>query len=104
MVERPVRPGFVFLDLVFHELLHTWLVENLKWPTPLVVKYKSEQKAVRFHLHLMAVQIFIYKKLGRNDLLNWISDFYPKMGGAYLRAWEIVNAEGYEAFISEIRK
>lgn len=35
MKDQPVRPDFAFVDLVFHELLHTWIVENIKRPTPL---------------------------------------------------------------------
>lgn len=101
---QSVRPDYAFVDLVFHELLHTWLVENLNWPTPLISKYSEEDGSVQAHLHLMAIQKLIYIELGRIDMLNWIGLLYPKMGGVYARSWDIVNnIEGHEAFISEIK-
>lgn len=104
MGDKPTRPNYVFVDLVFHELLHTWLVENLKRPTPLLIRYKDEPKSVLNHLHLMALQIHVYKLLGRQDLLDWIASQYPRLPGVYPRAWEIVSRiEGYEAFIAEIK-
>jgi len=101
--EMPMRPLFTFSDLVFHELLHTWIVENLK-SSALLKKYVNEEQSVRNHLHLMAVQILIYKGLGRQDLLAWLEMQYPRMRGPYSRAWEIVNQEGYEVFIEELKK
>ena len=102
MKDAPVRGDHVFVDLVFHELLHTWVDENISETTPLLLKYKSESASVRAHLHLMALQVLVYKETGRNDLLEWINLQYPRMRGDYPRAWEIVNKEGYEAFIKEI--
>lgn len=90
-----------FADLVFHELTHTWLVENLKG-SELRLKYKNEANSVKSHLHLMAIQNFVYVKLGRPDLVEMIDNSYKKIGGAYARSWEIVQAEGYEAFIKEL--
>jgi len=104
MKDKPVRPNYVFVDLVFHELLHTWLVENLKQPTPLSVKYKNEPRSLVAHLHLIALQIHIYTKLKRSDLLQWIEDYYPNMQGVYPHAWEIVTkTEGHQAFIDEVK-
>jgi hypothetical protein len=103
MGNKPIPPDHAFSDLIFHELLHTWIVENLPWPTPLIEKYKSENGQVLSHLHLMALQKYVYTELGRADLLAWISETYPTMPGAYQRAWEIVDQiEGYQAFIAEI--
>jgi hypothetical protein len=102
METRPLYPDYAFVNLVFHELLHTWVVENFKKPSPLLDKYKAEMPSVRYHLHLMAIQILIYTKLKRPDMLQWLSIDYSNIGGAYARAWEIVNKEGYQAFISEI--
>jgi hypothetical protein len=101
--ERPVRPDYVFADLVFHELLHTWMMENLDWRNSLLLmKYKDELQVIKNHLHLMAMQRFIYQKLGRTDLSGWLAESYPRMG-PYARAWEIVDKiEGHEPFISEI--
>ncbi len=106
MGSKPVRSDDSFADLVFHELLHSWLVENVDFPTPLFDKYKNEERVVRNHLHLMAMQKFIYTELNRNDLVLMIDRQYSTMlGPAYPRAWEIVSKiEGYEAFIAEIKK
>lgn len=106
MGEEPVRSDDSFADLVFHELLHTWIVENVDWPTPLLQKYIGEEPVTRNHLHLMAMQKFIYTKLNREDLLKMIDIQYShSFSQAYVRAWEIVSkVEGHEAFISEIKK
>lgn len=90
-----------FSDLVFHELTHLWLVENLK-NSDLRFKYKDEAPVVRNHLHLMAIQKFVYIKLGRPDLIAMLDRKYKSFGGAYVRAWEIVQLEGFEAFIKEL--
>jgi hypothetical protein len=103
MKERPVLPDLAFVDLVFHEMLHTWMVDNLSRSSPLSQKYKEEPIAVRAHIHLMAMQIHIYTKLGRKAELEWIQETYSKIGGAYARAWSIVQLEGYENFINELR-
>jgi hypothetical protein len=104
MGTRPVRSNDSFNDLVFHELLHTWLSENLGFPTPLIQKYENEEPTVRSHLHLMAMQKYIYSNLNRQDLLNLIDSQYQNMPvPAYNRAWKIVSQiEGYEPFIAEI--
>ena len=89
-----------FVDLVFHELLHTWVVENLEF-SQLRRKYRDEVPSVRSHLHLMAIQKFVYLKLQRPDLVEMLDRLYIRMGGTYGRAWEIVQIEGHEAFIRE---
>jgi len=106
MGTRPVRSDESFADLVFHEMLHTWVTENMTWPTPLTTKYGNEERTVTNHLHLMALQKFVYTELGRADLLRMIDDQYRNMSApAYNRAWEIVSTiEGYEAFIAEIER
>lgn len=104
MGSQPIRSDAEFADLVFHELLHTWVSENVKRPTPLTLKYKDESRPVLAHLHLMAIQKHTYVKLGKMDLVAMIDSHYSNMQGAYPRAWEIVNAiEGYETFIAEIK-
>jgi hypothetical protein len=106
MGSTPPRSDDSFADLVFHEMLHTWIVENLDWPTPLITKYKNEERVVRNHLHLMAMQSYVYTELKRDDLLLMIDRQYSNMPDpGYNRAWEIVSKiEGYEAFISEIKR
>ena len=89
-----------FVDLVFHEVLHTWVFENLKF-SPLRRKYSNELPQVRAHMHLMAIQKFVYLKLQRPDLVELLDRQNKRMGRAYARAWEIVQVEGYEAFLRE---
>lgn len=105
MGDKPVRQGYQFADLVFHELLHTWVRENLSWPSPLYEKYINEPPVVRNHLHLMAVQQYVYLKMGRKDLSDWIDLSYSKMPfPEYNRAWEIVTQiEGAQPFIDEFK-
>jgi len=106
MGDKPVRQGYQFAEQVFHELLHTWVGENLPWPSPLYEKYMNEPPVVRNHLHLMAVQQYVYLKMGRKDLSDWIDLFYSKMPfPEYNRAWEIVTKiEGYQPFVDELKK
>lgn len=103
MKNKPVRPNAALIDLIFHELLHSWVSENIGARTPLLEKYKGETVLVRNHLHLMAIEKYIYLRLRRTDLLRWITLRYPQMLDGYGRAWDIVNRiEGYKAFIAEI--
>jgi hypothetical protein len=92
-----------FVDLVFHELIHTWIVEHLPETTVLLREYASESRVVRNHLHLMALQVMVYRQAGRADLLTMIGELYPRMmEDVYPRAWQIVQAEGAEAFFAEL--
>jgi hypothetical protein len=102
MSPKPVYSEDDFVDLVFHELLHTWVVENLGY-SPLVAKYWDEGSPVRNHLHVMAAQSFVYSRLGRSDLIKMLETTYSRVGGAYARAWEIVQIEGHEPFMKELR-
>ena len=53
----------------------------------------------------MALQVLIYKKLNRQDMLQWDEFFYGKIGKGYQRAWDIVNkTEGPQPFIDEIKR
>jgi len=95
-----------FAAFVFHELLHMWLFENmLKDKSALLEKYKFEHSHVLSHIHLMAIQKFVYLNLGCHDMVAMLSELYSKSSfhSAYKRAWEIVNdIEGYEVVIQDI--
>lgn len=106
MQDKPVRSDDSFADLVFHELLHTWVSENINFPTPLYIKYQNEERVVRNHLHLMALQKYIYTALNRDDLVKMIDRQYSNMPvPAYNRAWKIVTEiEGVEPFIEEVKR
>lgn len=102
---EPVSRGDGFTDLVFHELLHVWVDENINKDTsPLLAKYHKEDCQTKEHLHLMALQKMVYLKINRPDLLSMIDDGYRhKSWDSYRRAWEIVNdIEGHEAVLHDI--
>ena len=55
-----------FSALVFHELLHVWVDENVhKDRSILLQKYRDEDSLVLDHLHLMAIQKMIYLNIKR---------------------------------------
>lgn len=93
------------VDIVYHELLHTYLVDNYPdlLTSPLLTKYRSEDPGVIAHLHLMATQKAVYRALGLESRIESLIDFDSnKYGGAYKRSWDIVNAEGEYKFIAEL--
>jgi hypothetical protein len=103
MSPKDPLPMFGFVDLVFHEFLHNYLVEIVISQTPLLEKYKNESKTFRAHLHLMALQIEVYKDLGMIAELAWVENKYLNYKNDYSRAWETVKAEGSSKFVDELR-
>lgn len=94
-----------FCDLVFHELLHVWVDENINTNKSLLFeKYKYEDHHTLEHLHLMALQKMVYINLSRFDMVAFIDESYRERSLlSYKRAWEIVNEiEGYEAILNDI--
>ena len=87
---------------LFHELLHSFVVENLPESTPLLKKYAAEAPKVLSHLHLFAIEKLVYTRLGRAEDLAWLDFLNKRIGDEYGRAWEIVDhIEGYEKFVAE---
>jgi hypothetical protein len=106
--EAEVRPVYTFVDLVFHELLHTWLKNNFDFSeSDLLLYFKQvehEPQGVLSHLHLMSIQKFIYEQLGMTLYSDWIEDHYVSMGGDLARAWEIISEnDRYLRFVDEVR-
>lgn len=94
-----------FSVLVFHELLHVWVDENInKDFSHILAKYCNEDFDVLDHLHLMAIQKMVYLNIDRPDLLKYIGESYESyQGSIYHRAWDIVNnIEGYETLLQDI--
>lgn len=92
-----------FAEIVFHEILHTYVGPALS-QSALMRKYEHEPPTTRYHLHVMAVEQMTLKKLDMSDRLAQIDHEYRTgPDSAYRRAWEIVQAEGYEAFILELQ-
>lgn len=93
-----------FRWLLFHELLHTWLDDNLGSDrTELLKKHTNETAEVREHIHLMAIQKMVYLKLNRLDLLEFCDQCYRRNPDGYRRSWEIINdIEGHERVIKDL--
>jgi len=99
-----------FTGLIFHETLHRYIGDIIKKlpgsTTALLEKYKNEPTPVRNHLHLFALMNEVYRSLGlENDLRDIM--IYEQRGSRYKavlnRAREIVNLEGNEVFMRELK-
>jgi len=98
-------PDDMATHIVFHELLHIYIVDNIEGDTPLRKKYEAEGEhfLVLNHLHLMAVQKLVYLELGlEEELARVIASDSKLPKGAYKRAWGIVNDVGHEEFVAEL--
>lgn len=94
----------MFAETLFHELIHTWQSENFNIrKLKFVHKYRNETRSVRAHIYLLAIEEFVFRKLEKTEYLERIQWLYPKIGSAYKRAWEIVQKEGYIAFIEDLQ-
>ena len=101
--QQQPRPLFLFSAVVFHELLHTYVIGALG-TSPLLGKYQSEEPLVKAHLHLLAVMKMVYLKLDRAEHLQQIiARDSANDNPGYRRAWQIVNdLEGHDAFVQEL--
>lgn len=94
-----------FVDVVFHEHLHMLINRLLGWKlkSPILEKYKNEALFTKIHLHLYAVQKSVYLNLGMNrewQLIRGRNSTFPPQ---YRRSVEIVEQEGTQAFVDELR-
>jgi hypothetical protein len=98
--------GDVVVGILFHELLHSYLMGVVPRRSPLMKKYKAEPARVRFHLHLLALQRAVYLHLGWKKKLDGIIFNDIRIpGGLYKRAWTIVNErEDHGAFVKELKR
>lgn len=97
------RPDWFFALLVFHELMHTY-TRAVNTSSPLRAKYSSEPPITLNHLHVLALEKFVLTALGKAEELRWLDrDYRTEASRGYRRAWEIVNAEGVEPFLAELR-
>jgi len=90
---------------VWHEILHRYVVDLIGSApkTPLWKKYEAEPERVRWHLHLMAIEIAVLRQMGKERELTKVHADYAKWT-SYKRALEIVEKEGAQAFLAELRK
>lgn len=97
-----------FTYTLWHELEHRHIGDILRAlpgrTTPLLDKYASESPVVLNHLHLFAVEQLVYRSLGREEEYHRRGREYGNRGNKpYARAYEIVTAEGAEAFVTELK-
>lgn len=96
-------PMWVFAEVVFHELMHNYS-RDVYETSNLRKKYASLPVPVLNHLPVVALERAVLAKVGETDHLAYIEHLYMEPGNAtYKRAWEIVSAEGVDAFIGELR-
>lgn len=97
-------PDWRFAFVVFHELMHTYILPVRPVSELRNRKYASEAQAILVHLHVAALEKFVLTKLGETEKLRDLDEQYrTRSPAAYRRAWEIVNTEGHEAFIKELK-
>lgn len=97
------RPDWFFPLLVFHELMHTY-TRTVSMSSALRAKYRSESPLTLNHLHVLALEKFVLTALGRTEELRWLDhDYRTDAPAGYRRAWEIVGAEGVDAFLTELK-
>ena len=94
------------ISVLFHEILHKFLNDHMPTQSRLLSEHQNEGKRVKNHLHLLALEKAVYLELGLTSELKEIIDIDGQLpGGAYKRAWEIVNqTDGeYLKYVDEIR-
>lgn len=95
----------MFPRLVFHELMHTY-TQPVDEHSALRRKYAAEGIHVVNHLHVLAAEKYVLSQLGRRHELALLDKEYrgAPAADAYRRAWEIVDREGTEPFLAELRE
>ncbi|MBO9668811.1 MAG: hypothetical protein J7501_18580 [Bdellovibrio sp.] len=89
-----------FVDVVFHELLHVLLQDNVRtFPTPTAQEFIADEFDVIAHLHLMAIQKYSHEKIG--NATERLGQWYQRIGRDYQRSWELVSDE---AIFSKLMK
>ena len=106
---RKVLPLSGFAAVLWHEVTHRFVHDIIfakpGHTTPLLQKYKGESQITRSHLHLFALNQLIWRKLGREREFDAQEQSLRSRGiKAYVRALEIVRAEGAEKFVAELAR
>jgi len=104
-----------FVELLFHELLHIYTLQILHHrTTPLIrCKHRKESFTVKGHLHLFALQTKVYQELSKEypnqsifsmKVLDRSKRYFRAFQSkGYTRGWEIIEKEGIEPFLKELR-
>lgn len=97
-----------FIDILTHELIHRLLMQNLEeskgfWHW-IHEKYGDEKRLVTNHIPVHAIHKKLYLEMGWGERLeNDIDRAKTLNAEAYIRAWDIVDKEGYENIIGKIK-
>jgi hypothetical protein len=105
---RTLSPLSSFVYTVWHESGHRYVDDVLSrlpgGTTPLLQKYASEHPVTLSHLHLLALDKLIYARLGRSAEFEARHTFARETNAKpMLRVYEILDAEGAERFVAELR-
>ena len=95
------------VQMTFHEFLHKYLVSVADWNKIKLVhgEFKNEDASVKAHLHLMALEMLIYKSAGRQDLYDTADFVYKNLiKGSYKKSWELVLEHGPEKFLEDLNQ
>ena len=95
------------VDVLFHELLHRFLAQHPVQGSALLAAHAHEPERVRQHLHLLALQKAVLLALKQPEALQDVIAIDSQLpGGAYRRAWQIVNASdtAYENYVDELSR
>ena len=74
---RKSAPAWEFSEVVFHELMHTYVTPVFAHSI-LMKTYQNEVPTVKYHLHVMAIEKMTLLKLNRLDDLKIIDHEYRK--------------------------
>ena len=94
----------LFVDTVFHELLHVLLTDNcLNGAMDLVKKHANDNPVVMAHLHLMSLERAVHEKLKNFEKIADIEGWYNKIGEGYEVAWQTISNQNlYKEFIKDL--
>lgn len=96
------QPDWYFAFVVYHEIMHHY-ARAVYETSALRKKYASESPVTLNHLHVVALELFALKKLKKQAELEYLNNRYSRTTAGHRRAWEIVNAEGEQAFLNEMK-
>jgi len=98
-----------FVDVLTHELIHQIMIQNMEsngskklWRY-IHKKYKCFPKTTRIHIPIHAIHKHIYLKFFNEKRLKRDIKFSQKSKD-YKKSWDIVEKEGYENIIKELKK
>lgn len=97
-----------FVYVVWHEMMHRYVQElKMQLPggqAPIQARYAHEDETVRGHIALYATEKVIWKELGREaQYAARVAEAKARGYKSHYRAMEIVEAEGADRILAELR-